>query len=119
MVGIHAASGDTAVGLLHEFLEPILKVLVSAALRRCGNGCVAACRILGRLLLPSGSGIAPRRRSLREGALDGEADFARLEAFLEENHSHFKSFEAKPSTSRRTLYDDLMRTLYHIKWSRR
>jgi hypothetical protein len=48
-----------------------------------------------------------------------EADFARLEAFLEENHSHFKSFEAKPSTSRRTLYDDLMRTLYHIKWSRR
>lgn len=48
-----------------------------------------------------------------------EADFARLEAFLEENHSHFKSFEAKPSTSRRTLYDDLMRMLYHIKWSRR
>ena len=48
-----------------------------------------------------------------------EADFARLETFLEENHSQFKSFEAKPSTRKRTLYDDLMRTLYHIKWSRR
>ena len=48
-----------------------------------------------------------------------EADFVRLEAFLEENHSQFKSFEAKPSTRKRTLYDDLMRTLYHIKWCRR
>ena len=48
-----------------------------------------------------------------------EADFVRLEAFLEENHSQFKSFEAKPSTRKRTLYDDLMRTLYHVKWSRR
>ena len=48
-----------------------------------------------------------------------EADFAKLEAFLEENHSQFKSFEAKPSTRKRTLYDDLMRTLYHIKWCRR
>ena len=48
-----------------------------------------------------------------------EADFARLEAFLAENGKLFRSFEAKPSTRRRTLYDDLMRTLYHIKWSRR
>ena len=48
-----------------------------------------------------------------------ETDFARLEAFLEENGNLFKSFEAKPSTRKRTLYDNLMRTLYHIKWSRR
>ena len=48
-----------------------------------------------------------------------EADFQRLEAFLEENRKLFRSFEAKPSTRRRTPYDDLMRTLYHIKWSRR
>lgn len=48
-----------------------------------------------------------------------EADFQRLEAFLEGHGKLFKSFEAKPSTHRRTLYDDLMRTLYHIKWSRR
>ena len=48
-----------------------------------------------------------------------EADFARLEAFLAENGKLFKNFEAKPSMRKRTLYDDLMRTLYHIKWSRR
>ena len=48
-----------------------------------------------------------------------EADFQRLAAFLAENGKQFKSFEAKPSTRRCTLYDDLMRTLYRIKWSRR
>ncbi len=48
-----------------------------------------------------------------------EADYQRLEAFLEENGNLFKSFEAKPSSRKRTAYDDLMRTLYHIKWSRR
>lgn len=48
-----------------------------------------------------------------------EADFARLENFLAENGKLFKSFEAKPSTRKRTLYDNLMRTLYHVKWSRR
>ena len=48
-----------------------------------------------------------------------EADFARLEVFLKENGKLFKSFEPESSTRRRTLYDDLMRTLYHIKWSRR
>lgn len=48
-----------------------------------------------------------------------EADFERLEAFLEENGKLFKNFAAESSTRRRSLYDDLMRTLYIMKWSRR
>ena len=48
-----------------------------------------------------------------------EADFARLEDFLAENEKLFRNFEAKPSTRKRSLYDNVMRTLYHIKWSRR
>lgn len=48
-----------------------------------------------------------------------DADFARLEAFLEENASSFGPFDDGQTERRRSLYDDLMRTLYFIKWSRR
>ena len=48
-----------------------------------------------------------------------DGDFARLEAFLEENTALFKPFDANPTNRKRSLYDNLMRTLYLIKWSRR
>ncbi len=48
-----------------------------------------------------------------------DADFERLEAFLKANPGQVRSFEAKPSRRKRSLYDRLVRRAYLIRWSRR
>ena len=48
-----------------------------------------------------------------------DTDFARLEAFLDENAGVFKPFGTSATNRKRSLYDNIMRTLYLIKWSRR
>ena len=66
-------AGNAAVRFLHELFEPILKVLIPAALRGGRNDAGRARhRMADRLLLPSGARLGLRR--LVKGALDGKID---------------------------------------------